>query len=683
MSFMKRFLEGLSVFKVSKKAILKVFSLALIFIVGFLLRAFPVFKSGYNIRAYDPYMQFYTAQYIEEHGLKAFFSLFDTQSWAPFGRNLGTFYIGVAAPGAFLHSFLTLVGFNVSFMSVVALIPSLFGALSSLVVYGIVHDLVNDRAALFSAFISAISMGMIRRSVVGFFDNDAVGIFFLLVSLWMFFRGMKKESVFPAFLSGIFLAFLSWTWGANKYLFGLYALFALLLVVTGKLDTGTAITYSVTILVAVGLKLLLPANYNTFTDPVTLGSLAMVGLIAIYFGSVFLSDYTTIDQQSLYGWLVGGILLIGIVSAVALSLGGYIGGIGGKYLSILNPTIRENLPAFSSVSENQPATWSSIFQGVFLPIIFAPLGIYYFIEERSKEGGFFILCMINAFYFSSSISRLVVLFSPFFAMAAGIGIVYLLDPLAAVLKKEWILHKVRPVRRRLGEMTLPRGEAVVGYVLVGLVLFLTMYHTRQNVKNYERYDLSNGEQKVFQYLRTHASPADRVAAWWDYGYRLRYSAHVTTIVDNLTHNYHSMGTVGAMLMLPPGKSIDIMRKYKVKYVVVYKVDLKKAQWMIKISSKHASEWGVVKDEWYNSESQKYKKPFFQSTLWKLVGAQMTGEERLAKRLAVDKLQDQLSGFKVSGTNQLDFFKTLETGSNIYLYKVLYRTAVEDLPPVSV
>ncbi|NIQ06307.1 MAG: hypothetical protein GWO20_11465 [Candidatus Korarchaeota archaeon] len=675
----ERILKGLSVFKVSKRATLKFLSVTLMFILAFLLRAFPVIEHGYSIRAYDPYVQFYTAQYILDHGLKAFFSFFDTQSWVPWGRKLGTFYIGVGGLGALFHLILTFLGFDVPLITVVTLIPPLFGALSCLAIYGLIGDLSSDRAALFSSFIAAISLGMIRRSIAGFFDNDAVGVFFIIMSLWMFIRGMKRESFVYPFLSGIFLGLLGWTWGSSKYLFGLYGLFVFLLLIMGELDSNVGLNYAITILVAMGLMVILPANYESMTDTTFVLSYAIIALIFLDFAAIYLAEVFSLEKQKVLHRLVGGVLLLGIIGGIVLSFTGRLGRVGTKYLSILNPTIRDQLPAFSSVSENQPAPWSSVFQGIFLPIIFTPLGIYYFFEERSKEGGFFVLCMFTAFYFSSSISRLVVMFSPFFAMAAGIGIDYLLAPLATALKKEWIMHKVRPIRRRLGELTLPRGEAVAGYALVGLVLFLTVYHTRQNVEQMAGYDISGGERKIFQYLRTHASRSDVVAAWWDYGYRIRYSAHVTTIVDNFTNNNHQLGTVGAMLMLPPSKSVELLRKYRVKYVVAYQVDVRKAQWMIKISSKHAPEWGVQKDEWYDEETNKYLRPFFKSTLWRLVVAQMRGESQLVSQLGAKKLQEEASSFEV-GSGDLKFFKAVETGKNVYLYKVLYRAPIESLTP---
>lgn len=686
MAIKDRLLKGLSVFKVSKKSVLKFLSITLIFVIAFVIRAFPVIKYGYGIRAYDPYVQFYTAQYIKNHGLKAFFLLLDTQSWAPWGRKLGTFYIGVGGMGALFHVLLMGMGFDLSLLTVVALVPPIFGALSCLAIYGLVGDLSNDRAALFSAFIAAISMGMIRRTIVGFFDNDAVGVFFILMSLWMFTRGMKKKSVVYPFFSGIFLALLTWTWGAHKYLFGLYILFALLLLITRKMDVYSAMNYAITILVAVGLMMILPANYGTLTDTVILASLGIVFLITLNFMTVYSTEFTSLGEETLIRWLVGGALTVAIIASVVLYATGRIGGVGGKYLSILNPTVRDQLPAFSSVSENQPAPWSALFRGMFLPILFTPLGIYYFFEKRTKRGGFFVLCMGTAFYFSSSISRLVVMFSPFFAMAGGIGIDFLLGPLTAVLKKEWITHKVRPVRRRLGELTLPRGEAVAGYALVGLILFLSAYHTRENVQRTAGAYVGAGERKIFQYLRTHASREERVAAWWDYGYRLRYMGHVTTLVDNYTGNYYQIGTVGSMLMLPPGKSIEIMRKYRVKYVVVYGgerqvTDLRKAQWMIKISSKHAPEWGVEKDQWYDEDSQKYKEPLFKSTLWRLVAAQMGSrfQEQWVERLGGEEMGNKASNFVVA-PKDLKFFKTVITGGQVYLYKVFYRIPIEEMPP---
>jgi len=675
--------NALSVFRVSKETLLHIISLLGIFLIAFIARLYPVIAAGYSLRAYDTFVQYLSTILVEKHGLSYLLTKVDFNTWYPYGRSWTALYIGIPLFAALIHQFLLSIGVNVELIVVATLIPPFFGSLAVLVVYAIANELKGRRAALFASFLAAISPGMIQRTIAGFFDNESIGIFLVLLTLWLFIVASKKGSVTIALIGGLSLGLLGWTWGVYRYLYGLLALYVVTLILIRKLDSNVAIAYSVMVGLGLGMTAILPRNYGiilSFEGIMAWGTLALVLIdeFASYFSQVLAGG----RREAYLKLLVGSSIVIA-VGVVYLYVTNQLAPLGAKFASVINPALRTALPTFSSVSENQPAAWGVIFMGIFMSTLFAPISIYYAMERRNFIQVLLVLMILTGFYFSASISRYLVIGAPLLAIGAGIGIDYVLDPFARALRGEWIVHRIKPVRARLGEARLPRGEAVVAYMIVALLLSLSIYNGVQVVRVWGGYDIDETELKIFHYLRTHASLEDVVLSWWDYGYRLRVFGNVTVLADNGTTNSTQMGVVGAMLMLPENKSIELMRKYNVKYVVVYGVDLYKAIWMIKIANKHAPNLNVTESAYFNSKEGRYKEPFFYSVLWSLIVYRESSDQvsNWVSQLGEESIKNKATSFIPS---TLAYFELLVSAvsrtSLVKLYKVVYRSDL--IPPES-
>ena len=676
--------DALGVFRISKEAALRFFALLGIFIIAFIIRAYPIIKYGISLRAYDPFVQYQLAMLIEKHGLKVFFNDIDFYAWYPWGRAFKALYLGIPLTALIIYKLILFFGFQIDLLTVATFIPAIFGSLTVFAVYGIAREIKSERAALFAAFLVAISPGMIQRTLAGFFDNESVGVFLIMLILWLFILASKRGSVLFSLLAGLALGFLGLTWGVYRYVFGLLALYVLVLILSDKLDNNTALAYSLTMSIGLGITTILPRNYGILLGIDGLLPLGVLILVIIQQLGLYLSQILAGGRREAYIKItIGGLILISL-GILYLYVTGQLGALEAKFASVINPALREGLPAFSSVSENQPASWGVIFMGAFLATIFAPIGLYYAIEKRGNTQLLFVIMILTGFYFSASISRYIVVGAPLLAIGAGVGIDYILDPFARALRGEWIIHRIKPVRVRLGEQRLPRGEAAVAYLLIAFLLTLSIYNGVTVTKAMSGYDIDPDELYVFQYLKTHASPTDVVLSWWDYGYRLRVYGNVTVLVDNGTVNTTQMGVVGSMLMLPEEKSIRIMRKYNVKYVVVYMVDILKAIWMIRIAEKHAPQFNVTEKDYFNKKEGKYKEPFFHSVLWRLITFQEAPKTVTSwvTNYGEKALQDRAADFIPTS---LMFFKLLVRSPNgrVKLYKVLYRSYITaPQPPLS-
>ncbi|MGQ4891075.1 MAG: STT3 domain-containing protein [Candidatus Njordarchaeia archaeon] len=671
--FEKYFLD----IKISRDVILIWTSLILLYLIALIIRLYPLLVNEAYIRAYDPFIQYYAAIQIEKHGLLNFITGYYNEFWYPWGVYLGqTLYLVIPVAGVLLHKFFLLIGVKIDLLTAVALVPAIFGSFTIFPIYGIAKEVKSERAGLFAAFFAAMSPGLLQRTVIGFYDNESIGILLTLLVLYMFIKSIKSDKhVHYSVLAGFALGLLTLNWGAYRYVYDLLALYIVIVVIIGKADSETISSYIITIALALAIGSIAPRNFGLITST-DMFIAVVVSVFAIVFQIIY-SVTESMGQASKEFLMKVGIvsaIFFGFVAAIFISFQS-VSPMAAKFVRVINPLLREVSPAFSSVSENQPASWGTMFLGIYLPIMFIPIGIYYFIEDRKKESIFTLLLVLTAIYFSASISRFIVVGAPVAAAVAAIGVDYLLDPFARILRGEWFVHHIKPIRKTLGEQRLPKGEAVVVYALILLLALATVNHAIWAAKGLTSYDTASYEKEAFNYLEAYASTNDVVLSWWDYGYRLSVLAHVRTLADNATSNSTQMGVVGAMLMLPPKQAIRLMKRYNVKYVVVYSVDILKAIWMIRISEKYAPELGVKESDYYSAKDGGYKQKFFQSVLWTLLAYQDNRVEFWVRNFAVKDLRDKADQLKVSDLHYFKLVLNTQRDShqqNLKIYQVIYR-----------
>ncbi len=679
-SFLSRYLLEV---KLSKDLLLKWISLIMIFLIALLERLYPLLVNEAYIRAYDPYIQYYAAKMIEEMGLLNFLAYYDPKFWYPWGTYLGkSLYLVIPIAGVLFHKFLLALGFKIDLFTAVAIMPGVISSFIVFPIYGIGKELRSEKAGLLGALLAALSPGLLQRNVVGFYDNESIGILLVFLTIYFFLKSEKSEkNIHYALLAGFTLGLLTITWGLYRYLYILLAVYVVLLSIIGKADRGTLSSYFITVLFAIAIGSLAPRNSSLLLSADTALAL-FVSILAIILLQLY-SYYGGLGREGrekLIKISIGTVFVIGIIFILLYTFKAVIP-LANKFVRVINPLLRDVSPAFSSVSENQPTAWGSIILGTYLPILFVPIGLYYFIEERDKESLFFLITALTSIYFSASISRYIVVGAPVMLIVAAIGIDYLLDPFSRILRGEWFESKIVPIKRALGEQRLPKGEAVIGYGLIILLIFATVNHSVWATGGLRSYDVAPYEKEAFDFLKAYATPKDIVLSWWDYGYRLSVLANVRTLADNATKNSTQMGVVGAMLMLPEEKAVELMKKYRVKYVVVYSIDVFKAIWMIRISEKYAPEFGIKEADYYSKDEGGYKEKFFKSVLWTLLAYNDRRADSWIQQIAVKNLKDKADQLKPKAPK---YFKlVLDTtwdsnNQNLKIYEVIYK----NIPPIT-
>jgi len=644
--FWRKVVDHFEDYEFNREVLLSRLSLLIILAAGIMIRLFSLMK-GYDIliKAFDPYVQLVSAEYISENGFNAFIHWFKNNSWFPYGFQTGQeLYWGVPVSAVVIHSILNFFTVHVSIQQVAFFSPVVYGFFTIVASYYLGKEAVSARTGLFTAFFMSFSPAFLSRSTAGFFDNESIGILFTVLTLYFFIRAIKRGGTIASFLAGISLGMLIGSWGAYRYVLDLLPLAAFFLVLTRKLTYRLIKAYTITIVTALSMGFLIPRvmlnkfyNIEVMIPVLMIGFLILVGLVQNL--SRNLSE-KTFKQVIVIGSITVFILLT-ILVTVFLSLGIFTN-IADKFWAVILPGERTGIPIISSVSEHQPMTWAELFNNIHVMMFLIPLGVYYCLKKPTDVNIIILTMGITTIYFSGSMVRLVLLLAPSAALLSAIAVDKLLYTYSLSAHGKIALTK----RKLRITKSIGRDEAAIAYLVIFGLLVTFTFHSVQLAEKYSQAEMApvifttgvpaSDWQETLLWLRENVqggglvenSPSV-VLSWWDYGYWITNYGNATTLVDNATTNKTQIGMVGTMLMWNFTESVKMMYKYNVKYVLINSQaglsglgsDLGKALWCIRIAESTVPRYGIVEDDFYglseDGSQYMYYDLFYQSVLYRL------------------------------------------------------------------
>ena len=395
---------------ISKEIVFSYSALIFIFVLAFLVRILAMLRPYEMIlAANDPFSQLRAAQFIETNGLEAFFSWVDPQTWYPEGRYWGqTQYIGTPLSAVLLHQFFLLLGFQVPLTFVAYLQPPLFGALTCVAIYFLGKEIGNKKVGLLAALFLSISAGHLQRTIVGFFDNESLGILFLVLTLYFYARALRTGSAPMTLLAGICLGVLSGSWGASTYVFSLLALHAFILMLMRKDSDRLLLAYGGTVVIGSFIMTLIPRNGPgsiMSTDGLfPLGIAGLLILVTLYRNISEIYDLSEFKARiKSYYPIIG----LGIVIGIAVLLfSGVATNISSKFITVIFPFFRDENPILKSVSEHQLVSWAGFFRNNGILLFLLPLAMYYLYEKPTERNLLLLIFGFTAIYFAGSMVRL-------------------------------------------------------------------------------------------------------------------------------------------------------------------------------------------------------------------------------------------------------------------------------------
>ncbi|ETN09153.1 hypothetical protein PPTG_11180 [Phytophthora nicotianae INRA-310] len=597
--------------------------LALICVLSFAIRLFPVVIWGSVIHEFDPQFNFRVTKFLAQHGVYELLDWFDDRAWYPLGRIVGTtVYPGLMAGAAGLQWTLTLVlRLPISVRDACVFLAPVFAALACVAQFLLTYEVTNSTVtALLSAMLLSVSPAYISRSTAGSFDNEGIAIFLLISTFYLWVKAVKTGAMLWAALAAVSYFGMALSWGGYVFIINIVPIHVLALLLSGHYSPKIYVAYSTFYPLATLGAMQVPfIGFNAMIKGENAGSHGVFALLQAYAFMHWLSTQIPRDQfmRLLRTCLRAGATIIGSGLLLALLLGKLQW--SGRSLTLLDPTYASKyIPIIASVGEHQPTVWSAFYFSLGPAMLFIPLGVFYSFQKLDAAFLFMIVYSTFAFYFSGIMVRLLLTLAPAACYLSAIGasgfmhkIVELTrkDPVRAegtetsnatdgMNKTEAEEEKEDSTRSHSGEIfsavvaklrfqpddgekqKAPRALQLLVFAC-GVLLVIHARHSsniakkvysstslvfeKMNMTTKEK-DLHDDYREAFAWLRQNTPEDAKILSWWDYGYQVTTLANRTVLVDNNTWNNTHIATVGRVLTSREDDALPILRSLDVDYV---------------------------------------------------------------------------------------------------------------------
>ncbi|KAL1532899.1 Dolichyl-diphosphooligosaccharide--protein glycosyltransferase subunit stt3a, variant 2 [Salvia divinorum] len=403
--------------------------LLLIGVMAFSIRLFSVIKYESVIHEFDPYFNYRVTQFLTKSGVYDFWNWFDDRTWYPLGRVIGgTVYPGLTLTAGTLWRILNSINIPLSVETVCVFTAPVFSAFASWATYLLTKEIKGAGAGLTAAALLAMVPSYISRSVAGSYDNEAVAIFALIFTFYLYIKTLNTGSLFYATLNAIAYFYMVCSWGGYTFIINLIPMHVLLCIVTGRYSPRLYIAYAPLVVLGTLLAALVPVvGFNAVMTSEHFASFLVFIIIHVVALVYYIKGILTPQMFKVAVTLVvsvGMVLCFAVLAVlIALVASSPTKGWSGRSLSLLDPTYASKyIPIIASVSEHQPPTWPSYFMDINVLAFLVPAGIIACFLPLSDASSFAVLYIVTSVYFSGVMVRLMLVLAPAACIMSGIAL---------------------------------------------------------------------------------------------------------------------------------------------------------------------------------------------------------------------------------------------------------------------
>ncbi len=593
------------------------FALFLVVVLAIFIRLSPIISGNTLIKAFDPWIQYYNAEYLSTHSVFEYFNWHDLKSWFPEGYNRGNLRPGLTFTVVAIYQVINFIGIPISLYDICYFFPAIMGGLSVLAIYLVGKETLDRRCGLIAAFFLAFNPGFMQRTTAGFFDNETIGVFAALMTFYFFIKTVRTGKFYHAVLGGLFSGYLALSWGGFNFVFLILPVVCGIMILLKKYDSNLLIAYAG--IEGVGLlvySLSIKFPFNSFFSSMELGLIFYFTLFLIIFHILYTNrnNYSRLYNgliNTLKWGLIPVIVILGVIIWVAPNLIPF--GFGQRLVSVLSPLIRNTLNIVASVAEHMPSSWSVFYYNTLIPLTLLPLGLFFLFKRANVADILLLAFLILIFYFTGSMIRIILLFAPAACLVGAYGLVSVLKIFGSFYGEKRIgvsRKRKRQVKRMVG-----KSEIGAVYFIVGIMCIAQVMHASNiAITQLSQSQLAPGGQihdweESLTWMKTNLPGTSVVVSWWDYGYWLTPIGNMTTVNDNGTINETRIGLTGmAMMQTNEIYSAKAFKALKADYVLVYfgmlypnlGGDEGKWNWMVRICNDNYQKYknlGMEEDNW--------------------------------------------------------------------------------------
>ncbi|KAK5628205.1 hypothetical protein RRF57_003920 [Xylaria bambusicola] len=602
----------------STKTLLKVIILAIIAAAAVASRLFSVIL--------DPWFNFRATKYLVANGFYQFWDWFDDRTWHPLGRVTGgTLYPGLMVTSGVIYHLLRFLTVPVDIRNICVLLAPAFSGLTAYAAYLLTNEMTTSSSAgLLAAAFMGITPGYISRSVAGSYDNEAIAIFLLVFTFFLWIKALKLGSMLWGALCALFYGYMVASWGGYAFITCLVPLHVFVLICMGRFSMRLYVAYTTWYALGTLASMQIPfVGFLPVRTSEHMPALGIFGFIQLVAFLEYVRSAVSSRQFQTFMYVgLGGIFSVGLLGLVGLTAGGYIAPWSGRFYSLWDTGYAKiHIPIIASVSEHQPTAWPAFFFDLNMLIWLFPAGVYMCFQKLEDEHVFIIVYALFGSYFAGVMVRLMLTLTPVVCVAAAIAASQLLDTYLQYKSPEPIESKdeessdVTAKKASKQSSLRSASQPVVGiynvlskaFIAGTMTLFLLIFVQHCTWVTSNAYSspsvvlasrMPDGSQHIiddyreaYQWLRQNTKEDAKIMSWWDYGYQIGGMADRPTLVDNNTWNNTHIATVGKAMSSREEVAYPIMRQHEVDYVLVVfggllgysGDDINKFLWMVRIA----------------------------------------------------------------------------------------------------
>ena len=146
--------------------------------------------------------------------------------------------------GAIYHA-LQWISLPVDIRNICVLLAPGFSGLTAFAAYLLTTEMsTSPSAGLLAAIFMGISPGYISRSVAGSYDNEAIAIFLLVFTFYLWIKSVKTGSAMWGAMTALFYGYMVSAWGGYVFITNLLPLHVFVLICMGRYSPRLYVSYS-------------------------------------------------------------------------------------------------------------------------------------------------------------------------------------------------------------------------------------------------------------------------------------------------------------------------------------------------------------------------------------------------------------------------------------------------------
>lgn len=611
-------------------------------ILAFSVRLFSVLRYESVIHEFDPYFNYRTTKFLVEEGFYNFHNWFDDRAWYPLGRIIGgTIYPGLMVTSAIFYHVLHFFNLTMDIRNICVFLAPVFSSFTVIVTYLLTKELYTPSAGLVAACLISVVPGYISRSVAGSYDNEAIAIFCMLLTYYLWIKAVKSGSVTHAGLCALAYFYMVSSWGGYVFLINLIPMHVLALMCCGKFTHKIYVAYSVVYTIGTILSMQIAfVGFAPIQSSEHMGAFGVFGLCQlIAFYNYCHSKLNAEQFQVLFKAATTALGAALLIVAGILTITGKIAPWTGRFYSLLDPSYaKNNIPIIASVSEHQPTSWSSFYFDLQFLMTMFPVGIYYCFKNLTDQNIFIIMYGMTSIYFAGVMVRLMLVLAPVMCILSGIGISTVLVTYMKNIETKESTEQTSSTsasstgkggekKVKKADDNYPKKSEIATLMVFFMAFMLANYVFHCTWVTSEAYSSpsivlsargGNGDRIIFDdfreayyWLKQNTHQDAKIMSWWDYGYQITAMANRTILVDNNTWNNTHISRVGQAMASSEDKAYEIMRELDVDYVLIIfggmvgysSDDINKFLWMVRIGGSTPEGAHIKETDYYTPQGE--------------------------------------------------------------------------------